>query len=334
MNPIDFIRPLCALGLLCAALAFSACGGKTAQETKDSPRRSQPSVQSAKAPQQTRTPEVATPSVATQKTPEVTPSRSEEPFTRTMEEIALERIQEKEATLLLEVTILPDDMQAEEKHRRLVNIFSDYENFIARFPESELGYIFYGKLLRKAGMNQKANNMFFRANQINPNLPVVKQQIGNFLAEEGKFELALPYFLNAIELAPSVARYHYQLGELLYTYYEAFLSKKVFDRATLDTQMHHAFARAAELEPNELTYAFRYAESFYDLENPNWDRALEEWGKLSARAKSSREQDIIRLHQARIYIISGRRDEARALLSSINQPALEATRQELLLQVN
>lgn len=251
---------------------------------------------------------------------------------RTMETIKLESIQEKEAQLLLEVSVI-EDMSVEEKHRRLLEVVYAYENFIARFPESELGYIFYGKLLRKIGMNKKANNMFARANRINPNLPVVKQQIGNFLAEEGMFELALPYFISAIELDPNTALYHYQLGELLFTYYEAYLSKEIFDRSTLDEKMLTAFRRAAELEPKERTFAYRYAEALYDVEHPDWHLALKTWDDLLKSADDERERDIIRMHQARLYILWGHPEVAKRILDSIDQPALEASRKELLAQI-
>ena len=40
---------------------------------------------------------------------------------------------------------------------------------------------------------------------------------------------------------------------------------------TLDDGMHHAFQRASELAPSRFEFAYRYAESFYDLEKPDWD---------------------------------------------------------------
>ncbi len=313
MHPhTSLVKPCVLVLLTLLALFFSACSGVN-EKPKESARAPEPS---------------ASDSQTTTQSPHSSPSSTPQ----SMEELNLERIQEKETTLLLEATLL-ENMDVDEKHRRLIDVVQMYETFTTRFPDSELGFIFYGKLLRKIGMNKKANNMFFRANKINPNIAVVKQQIGNFLSEEGMFELALPYFMSAIDLEPQTALYHYQLGELLYTYYEAYLSKKVFDRKTLDKQMTEAFKRAAELAPDEHTYAFRYAESFYDIENANWDKALNEWQKLFEKAKTDRERDIIRLHQARVYIISGRYAFARPLLATINQPTLEKARQELLLQV-
>lgn len=255
------------------------------------------------------------------------------PASDTVEAIQLEKIVEKEAMLMLEVSIMPEDIQKEEKHRRLYDLIYDYENFISSHPESELGLILYGKLLRRLGLNKKANNMFARVNKLNPNIAVVKQQIGNFLAEEGMFELALPYFLAAIELEPQTARYHYQLGELLYTYYEAYLSKEVYTRETLDEQMLGAFRRAAELDTQERTYRFRYAEAFYDVVKPNWSEARRQWETLLASAQSEREADIVRLQLARVYMFDGQPSQARALLEKVNQPALEQTRQQLLAEL-
>lgn len=250
-----------------------------------------------------------------------------------MEETKLERLQEKEKRLLLELSVEDEAIPESERDRLLLDMVYAYESFLAQNPQSELGFVLYGKFLRDIGMNKMANVQFVQANKLNPNIAVVKQQIGNYLAEEGLFELALPYFLAAIELEPRIALYHYQLGELLYTYYEAYLSKGVYDRHTLDEQMLAAFRRAAELQSSERTYLYRYAEAFYDVQEPNWDYALAVWEHLMKGAQSDREADIIRLQRARVHLLRGESEAARTLLAEVNQPALEASRQSLLAQL-
>ena len=42
--------------------------------------------------------------------------------------------------------------------------------------------------------------------------------------------------------------------------------------------MHEAFRTAAELAPDRIEFTYRYAESFYDLEKPDWDGAFKAWG--------------------------------------------------------
>jgi len=255
------------------------------------------------------------------------------PDPQSLEFIQLERVLEKEKMLMLEVMVAPDQIEEGDKQRKLMEVVRSYENFISQNPESEYGLILYGKFLRKVGLNKKANNLFARVNKLNPNIAVVKQQIGNFMAEEGMFELALPYFLSAIELEPHVARYHYQLGELLYTYYEAYLSKEIYTRETLDQQMMHAFRRAAELAPDERTYRFRYAEAFYDVEKPVWSIALKEWNQLLDSARSDREADVIRMHMARVNFYQGDFAQAETILNSVSQPVLEESKQALLAEV-
>src|SRR3954463_8819877 len=118
-------------------------------------------------------------------------------------------------------------------------------------------------MLGKVGMADEATKILLKANQLDPDLPLGKNQLGNHLAEQGKPLQAAPYYIAAIKLAPDEPLYHYQLGTLLSEARDQFVKSGEWTRAALDQAMHEAFKRATELAPDRFEFAYRYAESYY-----------------------------------------------------------------------
>ena len=112
--------------------------------------------------------------------------------------------------------------------RHLNELIFSYRTYLAENPDDLSALILYGKLLRRIGKNDEAFKAFLRADELDPQIAVVKQQIGNHLAETGKGKAALTFTLNAITLEPEVPAYHYALGEILYTFREPFIQQAVF----------------------------------------------------------------------------------------------------------
>ncbi len=213
------------------------------------------------------------------------------------------------------------------------NLISDYESYLTENPEDVLSLVLYGKLLRKLDRIEDAQLIFLKANSLDPNLAVVKQQLGNYHAEIGNFEEALAYFLIAIELSPDTALYTYQLGELLYQFRDLFLTSGMFNRDTLDRHMSKAFSESARLAPDNIDFQFRYAESFYDLENPDWNAALQAWESVGNNVTSEAELAAILLHKANVYIKMKDPEKARELIDQVNVPELVETKEQLLKQL-
>lgn len=248
----------------------------------------------------------------------------------TLSDKRLSEITERQDKLLLQLSLMPETADTQDFERRATEIARDYQSFLADNPDNIIGYILYGKFLRNVGERELANVQFVLANRIDPNVAVVKQQIGNYLAEEGVYDLALPYVLAAIELDPQEARYHFQLGELLYTYGAQFVASGMFERDTLDTQMMDAFEKAMELDPANRDFQLRYAEAHYDIKSPDWQDVLVLWTDLRATAGSDEERDVIQMHRARALIKLNRSEEARTLLEDIERPALQQSKKELI----
>lgn len=260
------------------------------------------------------------------------PPAPEEPEKLSYTEKKLMAIVEKQEALLRRyaIKLKLSEYEVEDLRFRARNLVQEYESLIAESPDELTPYLLYGKFLNKIGQEEHAVKMFLKADEIDPDVPVVKQQIGNYLAETGKFEESLGFFIQAILLSPETALYHYQMGELLSTYKEQFISHDVYFRDVLENEMLQAFSDAARLDPDNPDFKMRYAECFYNLKNPDWETALALWEELQDVAISSLQREAVSLHRANVLSRLGRSDEARAIAESVTDPALLFSRDQLL----
>jgi len=212
----------------------------------------------------------------------------------------------------------------------LQSVINGYDVIIQKSPDFAAAYVAYGLLLAKVGMTREAVGMLLKANKLDAEIPLVKNELARLLAEDGKVADAVPWLMAAIELEPKEPLYHYHLGKLLTEGRDDLIATGQFTRPALDKAMLDAFARGAELAPDNFAYAYRHAEAYYDLETPQWDEALRQWSALELRAKPGVEQQTIRLHAANVLLKLGRPDHARALMVTVTEPVLQKQKQTLL----
>jgi tetratricopeptide (TPR) repeat protein len=251
----------------------------------------------------------------------------------TLAERTLRRIVEQQKEIFADAERQGEKADLPSIRQQLQRLTHDYELLLRENPEFAAGYAAYGYLLSKTAMRKEAIAMLLKANQLDPDLALVKNQLGAMLAEEGQPLQAAPYFIAAIQLEPKEPLYHYQLGTLLAEARDDFLRAGQWSRPALDAAMHHAFQRAAELAPDRFAFAYRYAESFYDLERPDWEAALKAWSNLEEKAPTPIERQTMRLHAANICLKTGRLAHARALLETVDEPALQGQKARLLPQL-
>jgi len=205
-----------------------------------------------------------------------------------------------------------------------------YESFLVENPNEVYALILYGKFLKKTGHDHEAADLFFRADKINPDIAVVKQGIGNFLAENNKYTAAFPFFLKATQLSDEEPEYHYNLGSFLY-----FSKDKIRlpeNEQDLDELMHESFRKAANLEPNNFEYQLRFAQSFFDYKQSDKTDGLLQWEKLlkSFGDRSLTEVDYLKIGKARMLIDLEQDKEAKLLLEAIKTNSLQISKETLL----
>ena len=243
-------------------------------------------------------------------------------------------IAEKEAGIYKKIAKDPEFYSDEDLDRRINELLQSYRTYLLDQPRDVSAYILYGKLLRRVDENEQAFNAFLKADELDPTLAVVKQQIGNHLAEEGKGKAALSFFLQAVDLDPDIPLYHFSLGQIIYDFKKEFISSGIFTCDALEREMLKAFAKAAELAPNNFDYQMRLGEAYYDLASPDWKSALIHWNKLRKDATTLIQNEILDLHRARTLGKLGRSNEAKALLVNVRNVALQGSKTQVINEIS
>ena len=262
------------------------------------------------------------------------PARADAPpAPETMAEQRLKAIVEHQKAVLADAANERDTPDDPDLKARVDQVVHEYESLLRDSPDFAAGYASYGYMLWRVGARKQAVAILLKANELDPDIPLVKNELGNYLAEEGKPMEALNYYLAAIKLEPGEPLYHYQLGTLFCEAEDDFLRSGEWTRDALDHSMQQAFKTAAELAPDRIEFTYRYAESFYDMKDPDWAAALKAWSGLEAHAQSDIERQTMRLHEANVLLDMGRDAEAGKVLDTITDPKLDAQKQKLVARV-
>ena len=261
-----------------------------------------------------------------------------------LEEQGVQALVERQQALLAAATKGGENFDTENFRTQMQDLATDYDQFLKKHPDYAPAYAAYGVMLGKVGMRRQSTMILLKADELfvhddgkeGARTPafvrtwaLVKNQIGNYVAEEGKPLEAVNYFLAAIDLTPNEPLYHYQLGTLLTEARDDFLHSGHWTRAALDQAMRGAFRRATELAPGRIELGYRYAESFVDLEVPDWEGALKAWAALEERATTDFDRQAMRLQAANILIKQRKFDQARVLLESVKVEPLQKEKLKL-----
>ncbi len=99
-------------------------------------------------------------------------------------------IAEKEAAIYRKIAEDPDFYSETDLDRQINELAQSYRHYLADQPDDVSAYVLYGKLLRRLEQYDQAFVAFLKADELDPRIAVVKQQIGNHLAEQGKGKAA------------------------------------------------------------------------------------------------------------------------------------------------
>ena len=138
----------------------------------------------------------------------------------------------------------------DELKRQAQEIVSSYESFLLENPNDINALLLFGKFLRQTGLHNSAISLFLKADQINPSIAVVKQELGNFLVEKGSPVEAFSFFLMTTRLAPQEAVYHYNLGNFIYLFQNKL--SKIEGSEKLGLLMHQSFKEATKVRTGKL----------------------------------------------------------------------------------
>ena len=243
--------------------------------------------------------------------------------TETLAERTLREVVERERQLFARAEQEGEQLDEARFATEAQALAASYDVLLQKNPEFTAAYVAYGLFLGRVDMPKAAVAMLLKANRLDPNLAVVKNQLAKHLAEDGRPLEALPYLMSAVDLAPREPLYHFHLAKLLLEAREEFLRSGEWTRPALEKAMLDGFRRAADLAPGEFSLAYQHAKAFYELDPPRWEEALAAWQALEPRAPTAAARQLVRLQQANVLARLGRADDARALLEGIRDPQFD-----------
>lgn len=168
---------------------------------------------------------------------------------------------------------------------------------------------------------------FWRAAQaLAPDDAELASSLGGAFLRLARTREAAAQFARAAAAAPDNAYFHFQRATTL----ELF-RHELDGEQSLVTALSE-YRRAAELAPGDRRLAQAYAETFYVLAQPDWERALDAW--LTVRKSSGDAPDFANVHLARISLNLGRPEAARAYLDQLTNPAFNPVRDKLRARAN
>ncbi len=209
-----------------------------------------------------------------------------------------------------------------------------WEEYLARNPNDVEALILYGKFRRAVGDRENSYKIFQKADSLNPNLAVIKQQLCNHEAESGNYNSAYKNISKAVKLSPKNPVYWTQLAQLILVFREKMILDKSFTQDELDAQMLNAYAKALELQPNNLSAKKRYALCFYEVRKADWQMALSLWKEIENNSVFDFEKQTAKANQARILIELNKDQDAESLLKTITLPELSKDKETLLHIIN
>jgi len=245
----------------------------------------------------------------------------------------LAEIAVKEEKIYKKIAQDPEFYSADDLERHVTDLIGAYSAYLLDHPKDVNALILYGKLLRRVERFDEAFNTFLKADELDPNIAVVKQQIGTHLAEAGKPKAALPFYLRAVELEPETAVYHFALGQLLHGFRGEFIEEGIFTRDALEREMLKAFKQATALEPEAFDLKMRLGEAYYDLSSPDWKSALLHWNKMRKETDNELQAEILDLHRARVMGKLGRTEQAIKLARNVQTASLQKSKQQVLEEI-
>lgn len=211
--------------------------------------------------------------------------------------------------------------------KRLNSLWSEY---LLINPNDADALIIHGKYCRAIGDYKSAYESFQKADLLDDNLAVVKQQLAALEGEDGNFEKSYAHLKSAIALAPDVSIYHKQMGQLLILYKEDLIKSGVLSRESWNREFSDSYAKASALNPKSSELKWAYAQSFYDLDNADWQKALKIWDELLKDSNFILEKETINANRARVLIELYKDSEAHEVLKTVTHPDLQRAKMSML----
>ncbi len=192
-----------------------------------------------------------------------------------------------------------------------------YENFLSRHPHHAGAHLAYGNFLNEHEDEAGAQAHWETALALDPGNADLYNNLAGRYSETGPASKAFEYFSKAIELNPSQGVYYHNYANTLYVLnkhamkYYGVSEQAVYAKALLQ------YSNACRLDPQNFSFAFDWAQTYYALKPLPTEAALRAWTNTLRSAHSEIERERVYVHLARLKMLAGLYAEARTQLTLV-----------------
>jgi len=192
-----------------------------------------------------------------------------------------------------------------------------YEDFIKRHPQYAQARIAYASLLHDLGEEDTESDQLLKARDIDPTIPSVWNNLGNYYGEFGPMTNAFKCYEKAIQLDPTEPVYYHNFGDTVFLYrkdvreYYHINEQQVFDKAV------GLYREAMKLDPTNFSLATDVATTYYGIRPFRTNDAFVCWTNALKLANDEIQREYVYVHLARINIKVDRLAEAQHFLDEV-----------------
>lgn len=210
----------------------------------------------------------------------------------------------------------------------------EYEDFIQKHPDHARARIAYASLLEDLGDEAGEMQQLLKASEIDPTIPSVWNNLGNYYGENGPITNAFICYEKAIRLNPTEAVYYHNFGDTVFLYrkdvkeYYHINEQQVFDKAL------GLYSNAMKFDPTNFYLASDIAETYYGIRPLRTNEAFLAWTNALNLAHDEIEREGIYVHLARLKIQTGKFPQAHQLLDAVTNSMYNALKNRLVRNLN
>lgn len=206
---------------------------------------------------------------------------------------------------------------------------SAYKKFLTDNPDHVPAMIAFGSFLCDLGEETHGIDWWLKARELDPNNAAVHNNLANHYSHSGQPKRAIEEYEAAMRLQPSEPVYHFNYANVLYLFRKDAMALKSLSEDAVMEIVLDSLKKARDLEPTNFEYAYAYAETFYRVKRPPWERALEAWEHCLQLDITPVQRDQIYTHVARIYLRLGNTAAARGYLAKVKSAQHKEVRDRL-----
>ena len=201
-----------------------------------------------------------------------------------------------------------------------------YYQLVRDNPQSVPAQNALAGFLWKSGKPEAAVEHWRTAQRLEPKNGEAANSLGGAYLRIGRVREAAEEFLLAVRSESNNPDYHFDLGNVEFTFRSDLTAAWKIDSAELLQRALFQFREASRLAPTDLEYARAYAETFYGMPNPDWKEAQVAWQHY---LELSTNRNFAYLQLARVSLKQRKKAQALSFLNKISDSSLSQVKEKL-----